>query len=121
MHHDPVGSSGDGSRHRVFEARRIRSKEPAGISWDGTTMITQQTAEVLSYRKLGDEYHLLTIVAPEIAESARPGQFVNLRPPADRSFILRRPFSIYRVNRRGDWAATIEVVFDVRGGGTSAL
>lgn len=78
-------------------------------------------AEVLSYRKLSDEYHLLTIVAPEIAEKARPGQFVNLRPPADRSFILRRPFSIYRVNRRGDWAATIEVVFDVRGGGTAAL
>ncbi|HVF11751.1 MAG TPA: dihydroorotate dehydrogenase electron transfer subunit [Actinomycetota bacterium] len=84
-------------------------------------MIVHQTAEVLSYRKLGDEYHLLTIVAPEIAESAKPGQFVNLRPPADRSFILRRPFSIYRVNRRGDWAATIEVVFDIRGGGTSAL
>lgn len=81
----------------------------------------QQNAEVLSYKKMGDEYHLLTLVAPEIAESARPGQFVNLRPPADRSFILRRPFSIYRVNRRGDWAATIEVLFDIRGGGTAAL
>lgn len=80
-----------------------------------------QVAEILSYRKMGDEYHLLTIVAPEIAETAKPGQFVNLRPPADRQFILRRPFSIYRVNRRGDWAATIEVVFDVRGGGTAAL
>lgn len=81
----------------------------------------QQIAEVLSYKKVGDEYHVLTIVAPEIAESARPGQFVNLRPPGDRSFILRRPFSIYRVNRRGDWAATIEVLFDIRGGGTAAL
>ncbi|HLF70174.1 MAG TPA: dihydroorotate dehydrogenase electron transfer subunit [Actinomycetota bacterium] len=81
----------------------------------------QQVAEVLSYKKVGDEYHLLTIVAPEIAETARPGQFIELRPPADRSFILRRPFSIYRVNRRGDWAATVEVLFDIRGGGTAAL
>lgn len=81
----------------------------------------QQVAEVLSYRKLGDEYHSLTIVAPEMAESARPGQFVNLRPPPFRSFILRRPFSIYRVNRRGDWAATVEVVFDIRGPGSAAL
>ena len=81
----------------------------------------QQVAEVLSYRKLGDEYHSLTIVAPEMAEAARPGQFVNLRPPPFRSYILRRPFSIYRVNRRGDWAATVEVVFDVRGPGTAAL
>jgi dihydroorotate dehydrogenase electron transfer subunit len=81
----------------------------------------QQVAEVLSYKKMGEEYHLLSIVTPEVAALAKPGQFVNLRPPRDRSFILRRPFSIYRVNRRGGWAATIEVVFDIRGGGTEAL
>lgn len=81
----------------------------------------QASCEVLSYRKLGDEYHLLTIVAPEIADAAHPGQFVNLRPPPDRAFILRRPFSIYRVNRRGGWASTVEVVFDIRGPGTAAL
>ncbi|MGH2767513.1 MAG: dihydroorotate dehydrogenase electron transfer subunit [Actinomycetota bacterium] len=81
----------------------------------------QQVAEVLSNKKIGSEYHALVIVAPEIAESARPGQFVNLRPPADRSYILRRPFSIYRTNRHGQWAATVEVVFDIRGPGTAAL
>jgi dihydroorotate dehydrogenase electron transfer subunit len=81
----------------------------------------QYTGEVLSHRKLGEEYHSLTIVAPDIAESARPGQFVNLRPPPDRYFILRRPFSICRVNRGSGWAATIEVIFDIRGPGTAAL
>lgn len=81
----------------------------------------QVVAEVLNHRKLGDEYHLLTIVAPDIAEEARPGQFVGLRPPKDRSYILRRPFSIYRVNRRGPVAATVEVVFDIRGPGTESL
>lgn len=80
-----------------------------------------QSAQILSYKKVGEEYHLLTIVAPEIAENAQPGQFVNLLPRKDAQFILRRPFSIYKVNRRGDWAATIEVVFDIRGGGTAAL
>ncbi|MGH2773059.1 MAG: dihydroorotate dehydrogenase electron transfer subunit [Actinomycetota bacterium] len=84
-------------------------------------MIQQTVAEILNYKKVGEEYHLLTIVAPEIADKARPGQFVNLQPPEGRAFILRRPFSIYRVNRRGGWAATIEVVFDIRGGGTQAL
>jgi dihydroorotate dehydrogenase electron transfer subunit len=79
------------------------------------------TGEILSHRKHGEEYHSLTIVAPEIAESARPGQFVNLRPPPDRSFILRRPFSICRVNRSSSWAATVEVIFDIRGPGTAAL
>ena len=81
----------------------------------------QYTGEVLSHRKHGEEYHSLTIVAPEIAETARPGQFVNLRPPADRYYILRRPFSICRVNRGSGWAATIEVIFDIRGPGTAAL
>ncbi|HWD09601.1 MAG TPA: dihydroorotate dehydrogenase electron transfer subunit [Actinomycetota bacterium] len=81
----------------------------------------QYTGEVLSHRKHGEEYHSLTIVAPEIAESARPGQFVNLRPPPDRYYTLRRPFSICRVNRGSGWAATVEVIFDIRGPGTAAL
>jgi len=83
--------------------------------------LIKELAEVLSYKKLGDEYHLLSIVTPEVAKIARPGQFINLRPPSDRNFILRRPFSIYRVNKRGGWAATVEIVFDIRGGGTGAL
>jgi dihydroorotate dehydrogenase electron transfer subunit len=83
--------------------------------------VIQYTGEVLSHRKLGEEYHSLTIVAPDIAEEARPGQFVNLRPPPDRYFILRRPFSICRVNRGSGWAATIELIFDIRGPGTAAL
>jgi dihydroorotate dehydrogenase electron transfer subunit len=83
--------------------------------------VIQQTAQILSHKKMGDEYFLLTIVAPEIAEQANPGQFVHILPRRDATFILRRPFSIYKVNRRGDWAATIEIVFDIRGGGTAAL
>ena len=30
------------------------------------------TGEILSHRKHGEEYHSLTIVAPDIAEAARP-------------------------------------------------
>lgn len=81
----------------------------------------QHSAEILTHRKIGEEYFSLTLVAPEIAETAKPGQFVELRPPASSSFILRRPFSIFRVSRRAGGARTIEVVFDVRGPGTAAL
>lgn len=77
--------------------------------------------EVLSHKKYGEAYHSLTIVAPEIGESIRPGQFVNIRCGADRSHILRRPFSVYRVHKRGGWASTIEIVFDIRGPGTEYL
>ena len=37
------------------------------------------------------------------------------------SFLLRRPFSIHQASRRGGWAGTLEVVFDVVGRGTAWL
>jgi dihydroorotate dehydrogenase electron transfer subunit len=79
------------------------------------------TGEVLTHRKYGEHYHSLTIVAPEIGEEVAPGQFVSVRCPEGSSHILRRPFSIYRVHKRGGWASTIEIVFDVRGPGTAYL
>lgn len=77
-------------------------------------------AEILSARRLG-AYHSLTLVAPEIAERARPGQFVSVAMPADRSFLLRRHFSIHHASRRGGWAGTLELVFDPKGQGTRWL
>lgn len=79
------------------------------------------TGEVLSHKKYGEHYHSLTIVAPDIGERVRPGQFINIRCGDNRANILRRPFSIYRVHKRGGWASTIEIVFDIRGPGTAYL
>ncbi|MFN2525543.1 MAG: dihydroorotate dehydrogenase electron transfer subunit [Actinomycetota bacterium] len=79
------------------------------------------SGEVLSHKKYGEHYHSLTVVAPEVGEKMRPGQFVNIRCGDDRAHILRRPFSVYRLHRRGGWASTIELVFDVRGPGSEYL
>src|SRR5881409_3786297 len=76
--------------------------------------------EVLSVKRSG-VYHSLTLVAPEIAETARPGQFIEIAVPEERAIILRRPFSIHQASRRGGWAGTLEVVFDVLGPGTAWL
>ncbi len=77
-------------------------------------------AEILSTRKIG-VYQALTLVAPEIAERARPGQFVAIAMPEGRDFILRRHFSIHQASRRGGWAGTLEFVVDPSGAGTSWL
>lgn len=77
-------------------------------------------AEILNTRRLG-AYHSLTLVAPEIAERARPGQFLSISMPQDRVFLLRRHFSIHQASRRGGWAGTLEFVFDPRGLGTAWL
>ena len=77
-------------------------------------------AEILNARKLG-AFQSITLVAPEIAERARPGQFVSVAMPEDRRFILRRHFSIHQASRRGGWAGTLEFVFDPQGPGTDWL
>jgi len=76
--------------------------------------------EVLSNRRSG-AYHSLTLVAPDIAEQAKPGQFVEIGIPEGRSILLRRPFSIHQASRRGGWAGTLEIVFDAVGPGTDWL
>ena len=76
--------------------------------------------EVLSVRRAG-LYLSLTLVAPEIADAAKPGHFVQIGVPEDRGIMLRRPFSIHQASRQGGWAGTIEVVFDVVGPGTAWL
>jgi dihydroorotate dehydrogenase electron transfer subunit len=82
--------------------------------------VIRTPCEVLSNRRTG-VYHSLTLVAPDIAEVARPGQFVQIGVPEDRNFMLRRPFSIHQASRRGGWAGTLEIVFDVVGPGTAWL
>jgi dihydroorotate dehydrogenase electron transfer subunit len=77
-------------------------------------------AEILNTRKLGG-YHQLTLVAPDIAERARPGQFISIAMPGDRAFVLRRHFSVHQASRRGGWAGTLEFVFDPSGPGTEWL
>ena len=80
----------------------------------------RELCEVLERRRVG-AYQALTLVAPRIAEQALPGQFVHVLAGEDRSFPLRRPFSIHRVERPGAALGTVEVVFDVVGAGTLAL
>jgi dihydroorotate dehydrogenase electron transfer subunit len=77
-------------------------------------------AEILSTRRLG-AYHQLTLVAPEIAERARPGQFVAIAMPEGRDFLLRRHYAIHQASRRGGWAGTLEFAIDDAGAGSAWL
>jgi dihydroorotate dehydrogenase electron transfer subunit len=80
----------------------------------------QERCEVLERRRTG-AYQSLVLVAPRIAEQVRPGQFVHVLAGEDRSFPLRRPFSVHRVERPGAALGTVEITFDVVGAGTLAL
>jgi dihydroorotate dehydrogenase electron transfer subunit len=74
-------------------------------------------APVISAERFG-AYRELTIEAPEIAEGARPGQFLNVCVQPGGTHILRRPFSIARADRS---TGTVMIVFDPIGFGTQWL
>ncbi len=81
----------------------------------------QVSGEVLTLRRVG-AYWLLSVVAPGIAERAKPGQFVALAVGGPESaMLLRRSFAIYQVAERGIYGGTVDVVFAVRGKGTEWL
>jgi len=62
------------------------------------------------------DYHLFRFRAPEMAEAARPGQFVMIRPGETTAPLLRRPVSLH-----GRDGGDLEIFFQVTGEGTSLL
>jgi dihydroorotate dehydrogenase electron transfer subunit len=91
---------------------------------------------VLTNNEVARGIFLMRLLAPDIAASVWPGQFVNVKissepdaksklqtatphlPPAACSPLLRRPFSICEVDRQ---AGTISLLWKVIGPGTQAL
>ena len=96
------------SRSRIGEVR-------GRLDADGPL---QATCEVLDRRREGS-YWVLSFAAEEIAQRARPGQFVQIGVGSPGS-LLRRPFSIAGVSPSGA-PDTVEVVFDAHGPGTDWL
>ena len=63
------------------------------------------------------DYYLLRLDAPEVAATARPGQFIHVRVPGLGEASLRRPFSIYAADDDG----SLGIVYKTVGRGTAQL
>lgn len=76
--------------------------------------------QILEIIQLSERYCQLIISAPEIAQSAQAGQFVNLRIGSETTDdpLLNRPFSIYQIDQK---AGIIELLIKVVGRGTEIL
>jgi dihydroorotate dehydrogenase electron transfer subunit len=87
-----------------------------------SAMLVDVDAAVLSNTRLSEDYSVLALAAPAIAEAARPGQFVMLKTSRGMDPLLRRPFSIFEVLRDSHGAVTGLSVFNKRiGKGTGLL
>jgi dihydroorotate dehydrogenase electron transfer subunit len=92
----------------------------AGRGEPGATLVPAQLkGTVLTVRRV-DAYHAMTVIAPGIAASFRPGQFVAVAVGGpETSMLLRRAFSIHEA--RPDHGGAVEFVFAVVGPGTRWL
>lgn len=77
----------------------------------------QEKATIIRIEQLSDENFRLTLHAPLIAESARPGQFVMIQTGAGKDPLLRRPFSLHQTSSNGQ----IQIYFKNVGRGTNIL
>jgi dihydroorotate dehydrogenase electron transfer subunit len=72
--------------------------------------VVQRECEVISNKRVGAYQHI-TLAAPEIAEHARPGNFLGIAVgDARSSMLLRRSFAIYQTVSRGPFGGTAEII-----------
>ncbi|AJY73327.1 dihydroorotate dehydrogenase electron transfer subunit [Paenibacillus beijingensis] len=74
--------------------------------------------EVLSNKQVSDRYWHMVVDASELQAEVKPGQFFNIRCGDEYIPLLRRPFSIYQINKHDQ---TLEFLYLVKGKGTQRL
>jgi dihydroorotate dehydrogenase electron transfer subunit len=80
--------------------------------------MVQVTAEIIEKKQYGPDGYVFRFQAPELANTAEPGQFVMLRWNDGFDPLLRRPFSFHRIDKK---LGTIDILFRVVGKGTALL
>ena len=75
-------------------------------------------AKVVGQRLLNSSTKLIDVYAPEIANQAVPGQFVNVQVCKNTAPLLRRPFGVAGVNKA---QGTFTMIYRIIGEGTHIL
>jgi len=74
--------------------------------------------KILSKKEVAPNIHLIRLDAPAIAQDTLPGQFIHIRCSQNYHPLLRRPISIYRIDKE---KGEIYILFQVVGEGTKLL
>ena len=75
-------------------------------------------SEIVKIEKLKEDLYKFSIKAEEVVESAKPGQFIEVRVVDGIEPLLRRPISIYNLDKEN---GILEFIFQVKGKGTTLL
>jgi dihydroorotate dehydrogenase electron transfer subunit len=79
-------------------------------------MVRQKIVKIIYNRQVKGNYFKLGLAFKELAEEAKPGQFIHVRVKDGFEPLLRRPFGVHRIS--GD---KVEILYEVLGKGTQIL
>lgn len=74
--------------------------------------------ELIKKEMLVDGIYKFSVKAPEIVALAKPGQFLEIKVSKEQEPFLRRPISIYNLDKEN---GNLEFIFQVKGRGTEIL
>jgi dihydroorotate dehydrogenase electron transfer subunit len=74
----------------------------------------QETVTILESRQVADNVHTLAFASEQIARATRPGQFLNIKPNSSLDPLLRRAYSVHRIE--GD---RVEIIYNIVGKGSA--
>lgn len=75
-------------------------------------------AELVQKERLKPDIFKFSVKAPNIVEKSKPGNFIEIRVSEQTEPFLRRPISIYNLDREN---GVLEFIFQVKGKGTEIL
>ena len=81
-------------------------------------MAKQVNAKLIKKEEIIKNIYKFSVKAPEIVESAKPGNFIEIRVTEGIDPFLRRPISIYNLDKEN---GILEFIFQVKGKGTEIL
>lgn len=97
------------------------TEQPGSRTSAPRVRVTLERAELIASRRAGAHQHL-TLVAPQVAEFARAGQFLTVAVGGASSAALRRrSLWIHRVSPSSTYGGTVEVIVSATGTGTRWL
>ncbi len=81
-------------------------------------MAEQIFAELVKKEQLKPDIYKFSVKAPNIVKTAKPGNFIEIRVTEQTEPFLRRPISIYNLDKEN---GILEFIFQVKGKGTEIL
>lgn len=81
-------------------------------------MAEQVLAELIKKEQLKPDIYKFSVKAPNIVKIAKPGNFIEIRVNETTEPFLRRPISIYNLDKE---SGILEFIFQVKGKGTEIL